>query len=151
MEAESRARGGGHQLNAPLALSSARGRWVLAATVTGSGMAFLDGTAGVASGVNNTVARTAQLAAIAVVPVAAGITGGTYRDPEALGAGFLVAMLITAGLAIVGGLVALATIRRPAPYRAEATRPRRGHHCAIDGPPLEGCPRPDVIGRARPA
>lgn len=100
-----------------------------------------DRHAGIASGVNNAAARTAQLAAVAVVPVAAGITGNTYLDPQAFAAGFRVAMLIIAGLVAAGGLLALATIRRPAPARAEATRPNREHHCAMDGPPLEGCPR----------
>ena len=42
-----------------------------------------DRHAGVASGVNTTVARAAQLAAVAALPLAAGITGDTYLDPDA--------------------------------------------------------------------
>ena len=40
-----------------------------------------DRHAGVASGVNTTVARAAQLAAVAALPIAAGITGASYLDP----------------------------------------------------------------------
>lgn len=99
--------------------------------------------AGVASGVNNTIARTAQLVAVAVVPLAAGITGAAYRDPAAFAAGFRTAMLITAALAAAGGLIALVTIRNPlASGPAEAAEPRRQrYHCGVDGPPLERCPR----------
>lgn len=96
--------------------------------------------AGVASGVNNAAARTAQLAAVAVVPLAAGITGGAYLDPAAFTAGFRVAMGIVAGLAVAGGVLAFATIRRLRPEGRPA-RPVRQRHCAMDGPPLEGCPR----------
>nr|WP_039739318.1 MFS transporter [Saccharomonospora halophila] len=91
--------------------------------------------AGVASGVNNTVARTAQLAAVAVIPLAAGLTGDTYADPTAFAAGFHTAMLITAGLAAGGGVLAVVTIRDPLADRAPSAR--SGHHqCGVDAPPL---------------
>ena len=72
-----------------------------------------DRYAGVASGVNTTVARAAQLAAVAALPLAAGITGETYLVPAELSDGFRTAMLITAGLAAVGGLIAFVGIRNP--------------------------------------
>ena len=77
--------------------------------------------AGLASGVNNTVARTAQLMAVALVPVIAGITGDAYRQPAQLSAGFHRAMLITAGLAAAGGVIAWLTIRNPLADNTDAT------------------------------
>lgn len=96
--------------------------------------------AGVASGVNNAVARTAQLAAVAVIPLAAGISGDIYADPPALANGFRTAMLITAGLAVAGGLLAAATIRNPF-TDPSAPDPAEGHHCGVDAPPLRTGPR----------
>jgi EmrB/QacA subfamily drug resistance transporter len=70
-----------------------------------------DRHAGLASGVNNAVARTAGLLAVAVVPVAAGIGGTDYQDPERFAPGFQTAAYVMAGLLVLGGLLAAATVR----------------------------------------
>lgn len=62
---------------------------------------------GVASAVNNDVARTAGLVAVAVLPGLAGITDAAYRDPVALSAGFDRAVTIAGVAAVVAGLVSL--------------------------------------------
>ncbi len=68
--------------------------------------------AGIASGVNNAVARAASLLAVAVLPLVAGLSGEEYRRPDAFAAGFRVAALVCAGLLAAGGLLAALTIRR---------------------------------------
>ncbi len=70
--------------------------------------------AGVASAVNNDVARAASLIAVAVLPVAAGITGDVYLHPVALLSGFHTAVLISAAVSAAGGVLAFLTIRNPA-------------------------------------
>lgn len=88
--------------------------------------------AGIASGVNNAVARVAGLLAVATLPVLAGITGEDYLDPEGFSQGFRIAALITAGMAIAGGVLAWFTISNDAldPEHTEDIT------CPLDGPPL---------------
>ncbi|HEV7213472.1 MAG TPA: MFS transporter [Blastococcus sp.] len=80
----------------------------LTATVLGSAP---DTLAGIASGVNNAVARAGQLLAVAALPVAVGLSGTDYTNPAAFTSGFRIAMLICAALFALGGAVSWATIR----------------------------------------
>ncbi|QTE29472.1 MFS transporter [Pengzhenrongella sicca] len=77
-----------------------------------------DRHAGIASGVNNAVARAAGLMAVAVLPLAAGV-GSSLLDPAMLGPAHRTAMLLCAGLLAAGGLLAFATI----PASLAAVRP----------------------------
>jgi EmrB/QacA subfamily drug resistance transporter len=80
----------------------------LTATVLG---AAPDAMAGIASGVNNAVARAAQLLAVAALPVAVGLSGDDYAQPAAFTAGFRMALMICAAVVALGGLVSWLTIR----------------------------------------
>src|SRR6476661_2781313 len=70
-----------------------------------------DALAGIASGVNNAVARAAQLLAVAALPVAVGLSGDDYADPTAFTQGFRLAMLACAALFAGGGVISWVTIR----------------------------------------
>jgi hypothetical protein len=103
--------------------------------------------AGMASAVNNDVARAAGLIAVAVLPAAAGITGAAYDSPALLSAGFHRAVLICAALCVLAGLLAAVTIRNPEP-KVPQERPWR--HCALDAPPAPLRPSPAAVPGRRP-
>jgi MFS family permease len=64
-----------------------------------------DRHAGVASGINNAVARSGSLIAVAALPALVGLAGTDYRDPAALTAGYRSAMLLASGMLALGGVI----------------------------------------------
>jgi EmrB/QacA subfamily drug resistance transporter len=70
---------------------------------------------GVGSGVNNAVARVGALLSVAVLPVAVGLTGDATAAEFTTGVGR--ALVVSAGLALLGGAVAAITIRRAVAHR----------------------------------
>lgn len=64
-----------------------------------------DHHAGVASGINNAIARTGSLLAVAAFPALVGLNGTDYQDPGALTDGFRHGFWLCAGLLTLGGIV----------------------------------------------
>lgn len=88
--------------------------------------------AGLASAVNNGVARIGGLLAVAALPAMAGITGNSYLEPPKLASGFRTATIIAGSFCAAAGLIAAAGIRNPVSRRP--TRPCLS--CALDATPL---------------
>lgn len=90
--------------------------------------------AGIASGVNNAVARTSQLLAVAALPGLAGISGSAFDDPAQFNDGFRMSMVICIGLLVLGSVIALVLIGKPAPHVPLPEAVDCQPHCGITGP-----------------
>jgi EmrB/QacA subfamily drug resistance transporter len=97
----------------PAAIVFGTGLSILVAPLTTVALASLgEKKAGLASGVNNAVARVAGLLATAVIPFAAGLGGAQSLSGTTLVSGFTRAMFICAGLCASGSAISIATIRK---------------------------------------
>jgi len=102
------------------------------APLTSTAMNALDaGHAGLASAVNNDVARLGSLIAVAILPAIAGLSGNAYLHPDAVASGFRTATAVAAVFCAIGGVIAAIGLqnRVPAAHAGECL------HCAIDATP----------------
>ncbi len=96
---------------------------------------------GIASGVNNAVARTSQLLAVAALPALVGIDAESLVDPTSFSDGFRYAMYICVALLLVGAAIAATLIRTPTvePVQ-EADSVACKPHCDLTGPAVQPNP-----------
>ncbi len=127
------------------------GLTLVVAPVTATVMAAVDSAnSGIASGVNNAVARVAGLLAVAVVPVIAGLTGDSFYDPDKMTHGFHVGMVVCAVLALIGSVVAWTTISADVLHDEEGAggAPEECYTCGVGAPtlqpPREPSPAPEL-------
>ncbi|CAN5453720.1 MFS transporter [soil metagenome] len=142
----------------PALLVFSAGLALTVAPLTATALAAADARhAGLASGVNNAVARTGQLLAVALIPILAGFSAGEAVPADTLLTGFHRVVLYAAGAVALAGLLSWAFIRadvleaplaEPGAIPTDGSPPddgnspgpgKRGlptYHCCTNGPPL---------------
>jgi EmrB/QacA subfamily drug resistance transporter len=135
----------------PAVLVFGIGLTLVVAPVTATVLAAVDSShSGIASGVNNAVARVAGLLAVAVVPVLAGITGDKFYEPSHMTSGFHKGMVICAGLALAGSVIAWTTISADVLHEEEGEEPQEcDYSCGVGAPTLQPGREPTPADPAR--
>jgi EmrB/QacA subfamily drug resistance transporter len=101
--------------------------------------------AGMASAVNNDLARAGGLIAVAVLPALSGLRGHSYVHPDELAAGFRQAVVIAGAAAALGGLLAAVLVRNPGAAQRLRPRHRVPVCCPLEATPL-GARIPEPLG-----
>ena len=123
----------------PAVLVTAAGLATTVAPLTATALnSVSEAHSGLASAVNNDVARLGSLIAVAVLPALGGITGASYLHPQALAHGFQQAVLIAGTWCVLGGVVAAIGIQNPRRTPGQPVEvPGEGMlHCALEATPL---------------
>ena len=123
----------------PAVLVIATGLAITVAPLTSTALnSVSESHAGLASAVNNDVARLGGLIAVAVLPALGGIAGLSYLHPATLAHGFQRAVFIAGALCVAGGVLAAIGIQNPARSPGGITPGTTDQltYCALDATPL---------------
>ncbi|HYJ70523.1 MAG TPA: MFS transporter [Nocardioidaceae bacterium] len=93
-----------------------------------------DRSAGIASAVNNGVARAAGLVVVAVLPALVGLPDDIASSSASMDRGYVTSMVICAGMFLAGGLVAWVGLPKRA---ARSAQPVVRRHASVTCPQLE--------------
>jgi EmrB/QacA subfamily drug resistance transporter len=122
----------------PAVLVFGIGLTLVVAPVTATVLAAVDSShSGIASGVNNAVARVAGLLAVAVVPILSGITGDKFYEPSHMTSGFHKGMMMCAILAALGAVLAWFTISSDVLHDEGEEPEECDYSCGVGAPVMQ--------------